>query len=266
MSRAASFGELRAAIGGSGQGADGRRAKGELGQWGNGWANGIGDEMAMSEGGGICQARARGGLRSERTACSKAECSPSLSFLQSSPTNSRPRSSINQHHVRDRRDPAEEDRGNASGDLRCEVRELKGLFMGSVGAALNRFALKSLGITHVLIVAKSLDPAFPNDFIYKKIEVLDTEETNLSEHFDECFDFINEAKQSGGGVLVHCFAGRSRSGTIVVAYLMKQHRMSRSQALELVRSKRPQVQPNLGFVLQLINFEKSLGVLQDNSG
>ena len=42
--------------------------------------------------------------------------------------------------------------------------------MGSVGAALNRDALKRMNITHVLIVAKSLDPAFPNDFIYKKIE------------------------------------------------------------------------------------------------
>lgn len=47
---------------------------------------------------------------------------------------------------------------------------LQGLFMGSVGVALNRDALKSSNITHVLVVAKSLDPAFPSDFIYKKIE------------------------------------------------------------------------------------------------
>lgn len=148
-------------------------------------------------------------------------------------------------------------------NIPCQIEQ--GLFMGSVGVALNRDALKSSNITHVLIVAKSLDPAFPSDFTYKKIEVLDTADTNLSEHFDECFDFINEAKRDGGGVLVHCFAGRSRSGTIVVAYLMKQHRMSLSQALELVRSKRPQVQPNYGFMMQLQNFEKSIGVLQDNS-
>ena len=29
-------------------------------------------------------------------------------------------------------------------------------------------------------------------------------------HFDECFAFIDEAKQRGGAVLVHCFAGKSR--------------------------------------------------------
>lgn len=46
----------------------------------------------------------------------------------------------------------------------------QGLFLGSVGVACNKEALKSLNVTHVLIVANSLEPAFPNDFIYKKIE------------------------------------------------------------------------------------------------
>lgn len=42
--------------------------------------------------------------------------------------------------------------------------------MGSVGAAYNKEALKSSNITHVLVVAKSLKQAFPNDFVYKMIE------------------------------------------------------------------------------------------------
>ncbi|KAK8968724.1 Dual specificity protein phosphatase 1 [Platanthera guangdongensis] len=40
--------------------------------------------------------------------------------------------------------------------------------------------------------------------------VFDTPDANLKDHFNECFDFIDEARQGGGGVLVHCFAGRSR--------------------------------------------------------
>ncbi|URE15824.1 dual specificity protein phosphatase [Musa troglodytarum] len=50
----------------------------------------------------------------------------------------------------------------------CQIEE--GLFLGSVGAALNKSALKDLNITHILTVAKSLDPAFPNEFVYKKID------------------------------------------------------------------------------------------------
>lgn len=48
------------------------------------------------------------------------------------------------------------------------------------------------------------------------------------------------------------------SVTIVVAYLMKKHQMSLESALSLVRSKRPQVAPNGGFISQLEKFQKSL--------
>lgn len=34
---------------------------------------------------------------------------------------------------------------------------------------------------------------------------------NISEYFEECFEFIDKAKrETGGGVLVHCYQGRSR--------------------------------------------------------
>lgn len=148
-------------------------------------------------------------------------------------------------------------------NIPCQIEE--GLFLGSVGVALNKEALKNHNITHVLIVAKSLDPAFPNDFTYKKIDVLDTSDTNLKEHFEECFYFIDSGRKDGGGVLVHCFAGRSRSVTIILAYLMKKHRMSLSHALELVRSKRPQVGPNPGFMIQLQSFQKSLEAIRDST-
>ncbi|XP_042381231.1 dual specificity protein phosphatase 1-like [Zingiber officinale] len=140
----------------------------------------------------------------------------------------------------------------------CKIEE--GLFLGSVGAALNKPALKNLNITHILTVAKSLDPAFPDEFIYKKIDVFDTPGTELDKHFDECFNFIDEARSSGGSVLVHCFAGMSRSVTIVLAYLMKKNHITLREALSLVRGKRPRVAPNHGFLTQLENFEKSLRV------
>uniref|UniRef100_A0ACD5TJM3 Uncharacterized protein n=1 Tax=Avena sativa TaxID=4498 RepID=A0ACD5TJM3_AVESA len=136
----------------------------------------------------------------------------------------------------------------------------QGLYLGSVGAALNKDALKSLNITHILVVARSLNPTFPAEFTYKKIEVLDSPDTDLVKHFGECFTFIDEGVCSGGNVLVHCFAGRSRSVTVVLAYLMNKHQMSLQSAMSLVRSKRPQIGPNEGFMSQLVNFEKSLQV------
>lgn len=129
--------------------------------------------------------------------------------------------------------------------------------MGSIGAANNKSLLKSLNISHILTVARLL-PEHPNDFVYKIVELADREDTNIEQHFDECFNFIDEAKSMGGAVLVHCFVGRSRSVTVVVAYLMKKQGMSLSQALGHVRSKRTQAAPNSGFMSQLRDYEKSL--------
>ncbi|CAN0886817.1 Dual specificity protein phosphatase 1 [Linum grandiflorum] len=144
-------------------------------------------------------------------------------------------------------------------NIPCLIEE--GLFLGSVGAANNKNVLKSNNITHILTVANSIAPVYPNDFVYKVIAVADREETNLRQYFEECINFIDEAKRQGGGVLVHCFVGRSRSVTIILAYLMKKRGMTVSQALEHVRSRRPQASPNLGFVLQLREYER---LLKDN--
>lgn len=117
-----------------------------------------------------------------------------------------------------------------------------------------------MNVTHILTVADSLPPKYPNDFVYKVVEVEDRRTTDLQQHFDECFDYIEEAKTSGGGVLVHCFSGKSKSATIVLSYLMKKHRMILSEALKHVQSKRREADPNLGFKKQLLELETVLGL------
>ncbi|CAL9222042.1 unnamed protein product, partial [Arabidopsis halleri] len=136
----------------------------------------------------------------------------------------------------------------------------QGLYLGSVAAACNKTVLKSYNVTHILTVASSLRPAHPDDFVYKVVRVVDKEDTNLEMYFDECVDFIDEAKRQGGSVLVHCFVGKSRSVTIVVAYLMKKHGMTLAQALQHVKSKRPVASPNAGFIRQLQDLDKSMQV------
>ncbi|KAA3454757.1 dual specificity protein phosphatase 1B-like isoform X1 [Gossypium australe] len=109
---------------------------------------------------------------------------------------------------------------------------MNGLFLGSLGDANNKGALKSSNVTHILTVANLSLPLYPNEFAHKTIKVMDREDTNLMQYFNECFSFIDEAKRLGGGVLVHCFMGISR--------------------------RRPQASPNSGFILQLQQFEKTL--------
>lgn len=47
-------------------------------------------------------------------------------------------------------------------------------------------------------------------------------------------------------VLVHCYAGISRSATVVIAYLMKKRDIGHRQAMSLVSQYRPQINPNSG--------------------
>lgn len=57
------------------------------------------------------------------------------------------------------------------------------------------------------------------------------------------------------GVYIHCEQGISRAPTIVAAYLMEKHGWTAIQALEYIRSKRPQIHPNPGFQKHLLAHE-----------
>lgn len=70
--------------------------------------------------------------------------------------------------------------------------------------------------------------------------------------------FVEEQRAAGRTVYVHCAAGVSRSGMVVVAYEMKKHGWSRDEALAFVRSKRPITNPNPAFLELLLEWEREV--------
>ena len=132
------------------------------------------------------------------------------------------------------------------------------MFLGSVGAAHDRGALESVGITHVLTVAGGFPPKFPDVYEYLVIDVADVASEDLDAHFEKCLKFIARALLDGGRVLVHCFAGRSRSSTVVAAYVMATEGLTLADTMKLIKDARPCAQPNAGFARQLRAFERRL--------
>lgn len=132
-----------------------------------------------------------------------------------------------------------------------------GLYISSANVARNKALLQKLKITHVLTVA-GINPVYPNDFTYKIVNVLDSSDTNLVPLFDECHKFIDQGLTSGGGVLVHCAAGISRSATVIISYLMKSRKMKFEQAYEFLKARRQIICPNRAFQLQLQEYEQIL--------
>ncbi|KAI9678000.1 MAG: hypothetical protein M1817_005944 [Caeruleum heppii] len=70
-------------------------------------------------------------------------------------------------------------------------------------------------------------------------------------------DQITTPESRQAGVLVHCEMGISRSGMMVVAYLMRKQRRGRDEVLADVRAKRARVKPNSNFMDQLDIWEKT---------
>jgi hypothetical protein len=71
-------------------------------------------------------------------------------------------------------------------------------------------------------------------------------------------EFIEGERKAGHIVYVHCRNGVSRSGMVVIAYLMFEHGWTRDEALAFARSRRPIVRPNLAFMERLSEWEAEL--------
>ena len=127
---------------------------------------------------------------------------------------------------------------------------LKNVFIGSQLALLRPFLLISKKITHILAVNGTKEA--PTGFTFKSVALEDEEEEDILSKLPECISFIKSTK---GAVLVICTAGRSRSASVVAAYLIKERGMSLAEALMTINRVRA-VRPNPGFMIQLGHWEE----------
>lgn len=56
--------------------------------------------------------------------------------------------------------------------------------------------------------------------------------------------------------MIHCAQGKSRSVTLSVAFVAMEESISVQEAVNLIQSRRKMAEPNLGFMLQLLQMEK----------
>ncbi|XP_070566258.1 dual specificity protein phosphatase 19-like [Ptychodera flava] len=132
------------------------------------------------------------------------------------------------------------------------------LLLSSQDVAAELPLLRQHKVTHILNVASLVDNHFENEFKYLKLNILDLPETDITSYFDQCFQFIDGAKTSGGVALIHCNAGVSRSVSIIVAYLMTTEKIPMEESMRQLKQVRPAVGPNQGFKQQLQQYEKQV--------
>jgi len=83
----------------------------------------------------------------------------------------------------------------------------------------------------------------------------------------DAFDCVDDARLHSSPTYVHCKAGKSRSVTAIMAYLIHANHWTLSRAYAFVLDRRKGISPNIGFVSELMSFEeeelggKSIGVV-----
>ena len=128
---------------------------------------------------------------------------------------------------------------------------IEGLYLSDYAGAYNISFLKSHAITHIVVCARELGCRFKESFIYLHIDLDDTATSNLMVHLEKTSDFIKNARTRGGNVLVHCAMGKSRSPSIVIAYLIRYEGFNYENAFELVHRKHRRTFPQIIFRKQL---------------
>ncbi|KAE8728449.1 Ubiquitin-associated (UBA) protein isoform 1 [Hibiscus syriacus] len=94
------------------------------------------------------------------------------------------------------------------------------------------------------------------------VPIRDMERKNLLDYLDTSLGFICQSRKEGS-ILVHCFAGVSRSEAIIMAYLMRIQQLSQEGALESLKLSYEFVCPNDGF-LEHMKMLEEMGTLETN--
>ncbi len=112
------------------------------------------------------------------------------------------------------------------------------------------------GTKAVLNLCTKKDPYLSETHLWKPIS--DGGPAPSIAWLQEMVEFIASQRKAGRKTFVHCRNGASRSGLVVIAYIMYKNNWTRDQAFEFVRSKRSQTRPNSAFMELLLVWERVL--------
>ncbi|KAF7098788.1 hypothetical protein CFC21_100502 [Triticum aestivum] len=136
------------------------------------------------------------------------------------------------------------------------------MYIGGALAAQSTYTLQHLGITHVLCLCANeigqSESQKPCLFDYRNFSINDDENAEITDVFQDACDFIDFVEHLRGKVLVHCFEGKSRSATVVLAYLMLRKNCTLLEAWNMLKKVHRRAHPNDGFAKVLLDLDKKL--------
>nr|CAB3477131.1 unnamed protein product [Digitaria exilis] len=136
------------------------------------------------------------------------------------------------------------------------------LYIGGALTARSKNTLKHLGITHILCLCANeigqSESQQPGLFDYRNFSIKDDDNADIGDVFQDACDFIDYVNHLHSKVLVHCFEGKSRSATVVLAYLMLRKNCTLLEAWNMLKKVHRRAHPNDGFAKVLLDLDKKL--------
>ena len=138
------------------------------------------------------------------------------------------------------------------------------LFISGYKTASTLSDLQNLKITNIINCSGDLCENLEFSGIhYLTLNIRDNVSENIECIFYKCINYIDEAKEKNGRILIHCYKGVSRSVSVLISYLIYSYKWTYDKAFDFVQSKRPIANPNIGFYLQLKTFHKRITLNTD---
>lgn len=143
--------------------------------------------------------------------------------------------------------------------LNCQLCEIEPyMYLGALHDAQDGDLIQRYGFTHILNCSReNYSPKEGIEYLF--LDYMDNFTQRLDDKLEVAFDFIDKAKKNGK-VLIHCYAGISRAPSVVIAYLMTKKKKSYDEIHTYVKAKRPIIDPNINFIMQLMHLETNITI------
>ena len=131
------------------------------------------------------------------------------------------------------------------------------IYLGSAFNAASKDILKDLGIKVVINMTKEISLYHQEDFKYLQYDLYDDNKGSIKKYLEQVYEEIlnNQEKDVDGNfksnIFVHCYMGASRSASVVIYYLMRNKNYTFDESVELLKSKRGNVNPTFRFTKDL---------------
>ena len=135
------------------------------------------------------------------------------------------------------------------------VHIIDNIYLGNVLNAGNYEQLVDYKIDTIINVTDEHACYFPGYFEYHKISIKDIKDSKFNIDFYNTIDILKNNVDNNKRILVHCHHGRSRSVSLIIAYLIKYKKYKTFQdAYIMMKRKKNTININTDFANQLRTF------------